>query len=261
MHRPSIIALLTDFGLSDSYVASIKGVILSSVPTAQIIDITHDIPPQDVNTGAYVLWSCYRFFPAGTIFIAVVDPGVGTERAIIGISEKKYTFLAPDNGLLRFILGSLKTPQIVQVSNSKYFRRAVSRTFHGRDIFAPVAAHLVSGVDFSALGPRVEPETKPHRFQLVNSKRTHEYEGEVIHIDHFGNVVTDFMVRRDVPKSVTLQIGRRVIMASSRTYGKGSSTQPFLIVGSTGLIEISLKNGNTAKKLHAFPGQGLTLRV
>ena len=210
MRRPIIIAMLTDFGLSDGYVASVKGVILSKAPTARIIDISHTISAHDIRAAGYVLWNCYKYFPEGTVFVSVVDPGVGTGRKVIAVGGDGYTFLAPDNGLLQFILATIRAPRVTEITNKKYFREHVSRTFHGRDIFAPVAAAIASGIKLSSLGIEVEPQTKPHPFQAIDFNAKRLYNGEIIHIDRFGNVITDFLSEGDQPGSLILKIGRNV---------------------------------------------------
>ena len=258
--RPTI-ALLTDFGHSDAYVASMKGVLLSLLPTAHIVDITHSIASQNIDSAAYVLWSCYSYFPVGTIFVCVVDPGVGTERNILAVQGNGYTFLSPDNGLLKFVLGSISLPRIISVTRQKFYSKNVSRTFHGRDIFAPVSARLASGSLWRGLGPKIVPKTKAQYFQRVLTSKKREYAGNIIHIDHFGNIITDFMPKADLTSSVKLRIANRVIDKHSTDYASGSSTKPYVIIGSNGLLEIFLKNGSASKILRAKVGQTLRLSV
>jgi len=261
MQRRPIIAILTDFGIDDGYVASMKGIILSRIPTAQIIDITHTISPYDIDEGSYILWSCFKYFPAKTIFIAVVDPGVGTKRKVIAVGGGGYSFLAPDNGLLKFVLGSMKASEVVEVNNSKLFHNPVSRTFHGRDIFASVAGYIASGTKLSQLGKHVKPSTKPHGFTSIRANEPGSSFGEIIHIDRFGNIVTDFKPDGDLPVSLVLKIRGKALLKTAPTYDEGSTVRPFLILGSNGLIEISLKNGNAARTLKARTGEPLTLEV
>ncbi|TLY27641.1 MAG: SAM-dependent chlorinase/fluorinase, partial [Ignavibacteria bacterium] len=151
--RPTI-ALLTDFGLSDPYVGSMKGVISAIAPGTPILDLSHEVLPQNITQAGYLLWSCYKYFPAGTIFVCVVDPGVGSGRRVLCVDGAGYRFLGPDNGLLQLVLDSLDGYSIVIVENRRYFRNEISPTFHGRDIFAPVAAHLSRGVRSASLGRR-----------------------------------------------------------------------------------------------------------
>ncbi len=248
MKKRKRIAFLSDFGLSDGYVAAVKGVILSLSPDAEIIDISHSVKSQNVDEAAYLLWTVFSFFPKSTIFVCVVDPGVGTDRRILCVKGNDYYFLAPDNGLLKFILGTLKTKTIVGVTNHKYYRHEVSRTFHGRDIFAPVAAHLANGRSIHDLGPKVIPLFGEEQFvKIASSRRT--YTGRIIHADHFGNIITNFVAANFPKHRFRLQIGNKVIHRSAETYQNSVSRTPFIIVGSSGLLEVSVKNGNAARAL------------
>ena len=186
---PPIITLLTDFGTRDAYAASMKGVILSIAPDARIIDITHEVPPQDIVEGAWTLASAYRWFPAGTVHVAVVDPGVGSARRAIAARAGAWTFVAPDNGVLAWALDGAGDVRAVELADTRWFQPGVSSTFHGRDIFAPVAAHLASGVALDELGPRVDdlvalPVASPH----VTPERI---TCEVVHVVLFGNAITN----------------------------------------------------------------------
>src|SRR5688572_29287932 len=178
-----IVALLTDYGLQDPYVGLLKGALLSTHPQARLVDLTHDIPPQDIREGSRVLAAAVNFFPAGTVFVAVVDPGVGTDRALLGVETDRHFFLAPDNGLLGFLGRAAR--RIVGIRESKYFLKPVSQTFHGRDILAPVAGYLSRGVDLSKFGPAVKrivagPEAAP------SVAANGALRGEVVSIDRFG---------------------------------------------------------------------------
>src|SRR5262245_49520581 len=183
-----LIALLTDYGLQDPYVGLLKGALLSVNPQARIVDLTHEVPPQDIREGSRILAAAVPYFPAGTIFVAVVDPGVGTGRALVGIETDRHFFLAPDNGLLGFLRRNAR--RTVQITASKYFLKPLSQTFHGRDILAPVAGHLSRGVDLSKFGSAVKRlaalDDAPPSVSADGALR-----GEVVSIDRFGNLITN----------------------------------------------------------------------
>jgi hypothetical protein len=258
MKKSPIIALLTDFGYSDGYVGSMKGVIHDIAPQARIVDITHNIPPQHFESAAYILWSSYRFFPRGTIFISVVDPGVGSKRKILGVKTKDYIFLSPDNGLLKYIFATEKKTDVISLVNKKYFLSHISSTFHGRDILAPVAAHLANRISLSTLGKKTIPVTTAEQFVYVNQRG--EYSGKIIHIDHFGNIVTNFQMHSYSSMKLTLYVRKHIIQKYYSTYSESTGSSPFLIVGSSGLIEISIFNGNAASLLKLKPSQSLRLK-
>jgi len=252
------IALLTDFGTRDYFVASMKGVILSIDPAAVIVDITHDIPPQSISEAAFTLRACYRDFPAGTIFVAVVDPGVGSARRAILAEAGGYYFIAPDNGLLSFILDSEADTRVFQISNAEFSASDISSTFHGRDIFAPAAAHLSRGAAPAQYGPLISdlqrlPGTRPERISA------NEIEGRIIHIDRFGNLVTN-LSRNDLPSNFTLEIGGRIIEAHRQFYSKAEPGEVFSIWGSAGFLEISIRNGSAKDVLGAQTGQKIVIR-
>ncbi len=183
-----IITLLTDFGLEDGYAAAMKGVILGIRPDARIVDISHLVPPRDVRAGAFVLASTCGFFPAGTVHVAVVDPGVGTARAAVAIRTPRYFFVGPDNGLFSLALQRETTWESRTLENPAYRLPEVSSTFHGRDIFAPAAAHLAQGAPFEEFGPPCTLSV-PDWTAVVRSGES--CTGEIIHVDHFGNAVTN----------------------------------------------------------------------
>lgn len=261
MQRRPVVALLTDFGLCDPYVASMKGVIASIAPKTPVIDISHAVSPQNITQAAYLLWSCYKFFPPGTIFTCVVDPGVGTERNILCVEAAGYRFLAPDNGLLQMILDSTHARRIVRVENSRYFRQIVSPTFHGRDIFAPVAASLSNGLPVGRLGPGTTPRAKGEHLLEISSTRRRTYEGLILHIDQFGNIITNFRMRPGLTRPVTVRIGRRLVRKSARTYASAGKRSGFAVIGSTNLLEISVRSASAARLLRARLGQRVKLRV
>ncbi|HHT9144808.1 MAG TPA: SAM hydrolase/SAM-dependent halogenase family protein [Candidatus Wunengus sp. YC61] len=190
VYRPRIITLLTDFGNQDAYVGIMKGIIAGINPFANIVDICHSVPPQDIFGGAYLLYSSYKYFPKKTIHVAVVDPGVGSRRDIVCVETKDYFFLAPDNGLLSFIIQNEKPKGIFRITNNKYFLTSPSNTFHGRDVFAPVAAHLSLGVKPQQLGNKINQLEQLDIPKPVHRK-TGQVEGQIIYIDQFGNLITN----------------------------------------------------------------------
>ncbi|MGR3309514.1 MAG: SAM hydrolase/SAM-dependent halogenase family protein [Candidatus Brocadiales bacterium] len=254
MTKRPVITLLTDFGTKDSYVGIMKGVISGINPNANIIDLCHEIGPQDVFGGAYVLYSSYKFFPEGTIHVAVVDPGVGTERKIICVKTRDYLFLAPDNGILSLVLTDEKPQLITEVTNQKYFLPEISNTFHGRDIFAPVAAHLSKGTNPLKLGKELT-KFKEIELPVPNHSKQGVLKGEVIYIDVFGNLITN--IKQDVflklvgaihelplPEDVFIVAGKKRIRGISRSYADAPVGEAVAIFGSSGYLEISVNLGN-----------------
>ncbi|MBI2860874.1 MAG: SAM-dependent chlorinase/fluorinase [Chloroflexi bacterium] len=257
----AIITLTTDFGLSDGYVAAMKAVILGINPAATMVDISHNIRPQDIAHGAFVLGTVWKSFPRGTVHLAVVDPGVGTERRAIALSTPFADFVAPDNGVLSYVLqpaGAGEEQAVlgpgmkaVALTNPRYWRRPVSPTFHGRDIFAPAAGHLSLGRPLRELGEAV---TSLALLPLSHPRRTAPgvLVGCVVHIDHFGNLVTNLR-QEDLPAGpLAVDIGAHRIQGLSRTYGEASGL--LALIGSSGYLEISLKNGSASALLNAGIG-------
>lgn len=248
------IALLTDFGTRDHYVGAMKGVILSIAPSAVIVDISHEVAAQDVREAAYTLRACYRDFPGGTTFVAVVDPGVGSERRAILVEADGYYFIGPDNGLLSFVLN--EEARIFILSNELYFRHPVSSTFHGRDIFAPVAAHLFAGVGLEEFGPRIyDPFRISGGRPAISGEGT---EGEVIHIDRFGNLVTN-ITSEGLPASYIVEINGGAIEKRCTYYAEANKGELFSIAGSAGFLEISVRDGSAAEMLGAKIGQKVSV--
>ncbi|HHT9120679.1 MAG TPA: SAM hydrolase/SAM-dependent halogenase family protein [Candidatus Hypogeohydataceae bacterium YC41] len=256
MGRAKVIALLTDFGLEDPYVGQMKAVIVGINPQVQVIDISHYIPPQDIQEGAFVLYSAYRYFPEGTVFVAVVDPGVGTRRRIICVRTNQHTFLAPDNGLLSFITAREKVHLAVEVTNSRYFLPQVSSTFHGRDIFAPVAAHLSKGLNPTKLGGQIDDlHTFPTPGQIIKEKGL--LEAEIIHIDRFGNLITTVehtWAEVLYSRLISISIKDREITRISRIYQEGQAGELLALFGSSGHLEISVNMGNAREVLGCTRG-------
>ncbi len=258
-----IITLLTDFGNSDYFVGAMKGVILSINPHATIVDITHENPPQDIETAAFNLLSCYRDFPAGTIHVAVVDPGVGSDRRAIVVECADQFFVGPDNGLFSWICEREGDWSGTHIANQKFFRKPVSRTFHGRDIFAPAAAALASGHQRHEFGPAITdivqlPSLEP---ETINENTV---EGRIIHIDHFGNCVTNFTRRtlesRSGPTSWRMTLNDRRIDSFRNFFADSTTNEVFAIIGSAGFIEVCVRDGSAAKLLNVQRGQRVALR-
>ena len=238
-----MISLLTDFGTADYYVGAVKGAILSVNPSAVIVDITHEIPPQDVAAGAFTLLAAYKTFPAGTIHVAVVDPGVGSTRRPIIVSANGQFFVGPDNGLFTYIYDREPSHRIIHVTADRFFRPEPSTTFHGRDIFAPVAAALSNGVAIEEFGAEINDEIRLPSLETPL---------RIIHIDRFGNCVTN--ITRDRLDSESLIINGRTIREFRQFYGEGDNESLFAIWGSAGFLEISVNGGSAARVLGANRG-------
>jgi S-adenosyl-L-methionine hydrolase (adenosine-forming) len=257
-----IITLLTDFGISDYYVAAMKGVMLSRCGQVRLVDISHGIAPQNVVSAAYVLLGACHHFPPGTIHLAVVDPGVGSNRRGVILSTDRYFFVGPDNGL--FSLASPECDEAFQIQPSDYLPAKVSNTFHGRDIFAPVAAALAAGAKPAELGsPITNPKQLPPLVQVAGSK----IKSQIIHIDRFGNGVTGIKARHldseRLPTAFALLVGGHVVRVRKRFYAEEPlvSDQAFVIWGSLDFLEISITNGSAAEVLKLELGQEVTLEL
>jgi S-adenosyl-L-methionine hydrolase (adenosine-forming) len=242
------IALLTDFGSRAPYVAAMKGVIRSRSDAA-IVDLTHEVDAFDVFEAAFFLNSVRRYFPADTIFVSVVDPGVGSERKIIAAREERQTFLAPDNGLLSLVLGS--AAEVRSVEQSEYFLPDGSRTFHGRDRFAPVAALLAGGLPLERLGPPLALGDLVHFDYEPPVYGRACASGSIVSIDRFGNLISDLEVARLFSlQGAEARAGGHLIRRLVTTYAEAAgTTEPFMIAGSIGTVEISVANGSAADLL------------
>ena len=269
----SFITLTTDFGLSDGYVAAMKGVIYSINPEATIVDLCHNIQPQDIRQAAFVLNTAYSYFPSYTVHLVVVDPGVGTNRRAIILKSPKAHFVAPDNGVLSYIIESFSPHSILEsqrvqlgsdlkayaITKSEYWRKPVSSTFHGRDIFAPVAARLSLGLMASSLGDNVDTITT---FPIPRpSRQDSEITGNIMHIDHFGNLITNVQesALSAVIQSITIVIGNYRIHGLARTYADGEG--PLALFGSSGYLEISVPNANAAVFFKAKVGEEIRVKI
>jgi S-adenosylmethionine hydrolase len=262
MKRP-IVTLLTDFGTSDHYVAAMKGVILGICPQADLVDITHEIAPYSIAEGAYTLAQAWRCFPKGTTHLAVVDPGVGSKRRAIVAEAGGHRFVAPDNGLLSFILREYPRAVVREISESRFFRNPVSRTFHGRDIFAPVAAHLAGGVRSKEIG-RVINNTVVGKFSGVFQETSGIWVASVLKVDHFGNVISNLPSEKFsflATSRFRLRAGRQNVSTFYNSYAAAGSREVFALFGSSGFVELSANQSDASKLLGLKPGAKLTLRV
>lgn len=256
----SIVTLLTDFRVGDVYVGVMKGVILSFAPDARIVDLTHEVAAQDILSGAYLLKSAYSFFPEEAIHVAVVDPGVGTHRRAIGVKTSRYTFLAPDNGLLSHVLTRESPVGWYELNKPEYLLPKVSATFHGRDVFAPIAGHLARGAALDDIATAIDVAAEP----LVTVERptpTCDESGwtvHVIHVDRFGNLVTDFEPHGLPIGGVTFAQQRIPFV---QTYGEVSPSHPLALIGSSGHLEIAVNHGNAAEALKARTGDSVKVHL
>lgn len=250
-----ILTLTTDFGTEGPYVASMKGVILSQVPGVQFVDVTHNISPQNVLEGSFVLAAVVDVFPRGTVHLVVVDPGVGTERRLIAVDLADQWFVLPDNGLLSAVARGRAPRGIWEIVNPALARSPVSATFHGRDILAPAAAHLLLGRDPAELGPARTKFITLRSFEATNNETG--FVGEVILRDSFGNLITNIDARRlgSTPSDAwSLEVAGARIEGLSRTYAEHPVGTLIALVGSSGWVEISVVNGDAGRQLTAGPG-------
>jgi S-adenosylmethionine hydrolase len=252
-----ILTLTTDFGTKDGFVGTLKGVIWSICPAAQIADISHDISPQNVLEGTFALWRAYAFFPAGTVHLAVIDPGVGTSRRPLAARLGGHTFVGPDNGLFTPMVEDAKkngwAVEIVHLTNEKFFLPNVSNTFHGRDIFAPVAAHLANGVPLADLGPAI---TDPVRLPMPKPEKTSDgWRAHVTVVDGFGNCTTDLPAAALTEhERVTFHLRGWEVRGLVASYGHKQPGELVALVDSEKYVEIAIVNGSAAKSLCAHTG-------
>ncbi|HEV2905085.1 MAG TPA: SAM-dependent chlorinase/fluorinase [Pyrinomonadaceae bacterium] len=258
-----VITLLTDFGTQDYFVGAMKGVILSLNPDATIVDITHEIPPQDIQAAAFNLLAFYKDFPAGTIHVAVVDPGVGSDRRAILVECANQFFIGPDNGLFSWISEREGNFTAWQITNEKFFRNPVSSTFHGRDVFAPVAAALSNGTPPKEFGPPLENIV---RLTLLLPRTTADgIEGSIIHIDRFGNCITNFtgehINQESIAAGAKLIVNKREITSIRKFFAdqSGPTNELFMLIGSAGFAEIAAQNASAAAILTAKSGDSVLL--
>ena len=255
------IALLSDFGTEDHFAGVINGVIKNINPQADIIDLCHHIAPYDILEGALLLKSSYRYFPKKTIFLTVVDPGVGTQRKPIIMKTKDYTFVGPDNGILSFVVAQNTRTKFYQIINERYFLMPISNTFHGRDIFAPVAAYISRGLPLRTFGPQLKSITKINLPSPTINKQRKEIIGEIIYSDRFGNLVTNIEEKHleRVGRVTTVRIKGRMIRGLNQNYSQTPAGKLLAITNSTKHLEISLNQGSAKQYLKAKKGERVTL--
>jgi S-adenosylmethionine hydrolase len=253
----AMITLLTDFGQKDAYVGVMKGVILGIAPNVQLVDLSHEIEPQNILAGMVLLGRSVPYFPPGTIHLAVIDPGVGTDRRPIAARLGEQFYVGPDNGLMTQVYKEAKekarTIEIVHLNQTKYWRKEISHSFHGRDIFAPVAAHLANGVTLKKMGALIDD---PVLLRIPMPERTGQgWRGEILHIDSFGNVATNFSLK-DFGSASIIQVNLkgRKINTLVKTFGEGRPGESIALFDSAGYLAIAVVNGNAAKELHVKVG-------
>ncbi len=292
LHLPPLITLTTDFGQADGYVGTMKGVMLARAPEARLVDLSHEIAPQDVPGGAFVLWRAYRYFPPGTVHLAVVDPGVGTARRALVLETAQGRFVGPDNGLFSLVLrevvaeavgwkGTLPDvpavwhpdfdlvaawrgearaglPRAYALNNPAYWLAGPSATFHGRDIFAPVAAHLAAGVPPEQVGAPVSLESLALLPALTPTLRPGAVEGRVIAVDRFGNLITNIaaglLSALGPAQEVRVTFGAHLLRGVQTAYGMVAAGAPLALINSAGLLEIAVRNGSAARSFQAGVG-------
>jgi S-adenosylmethionine hydrolase len=257
MTRP-IITLTTDFGLQDHYAGTMKGVILSRCPQAQIVDITHDIPRFSLYAGAYAVDQAAPFFPPGAIHVVVVDPGVGTDRKPLLVEFREQFFVAPDNGVLSLLLTRNGGSTAREITNREPWLPRPSSTFHGRDIFAPVAAALAAGIARPEdVGPLLENIQRLPDLQPVELEPS-VWRGKILSVDRFGNMITNF---GPPAGSFSLRIGERQIDEFRQSFGEAAQGLVFAYTGSSGYLEVGMNRENAAQTLRAVAGDSITLRL
>lgn len=257
-----IITLTTDFGLKDPYVAEMKAVILNISPNATIVDITHQIEKFNIRMSAYVLATAAPYFPKGTIHVVVVDPDVGTRRKAILIQTKQGYFIGPDNGVLTLAAKTQGIEHVYEITNPKLMLPKISNTFHGRDIFAPAAAHLARGTSPSEFGPEIHKIVTPKFARITKRKNT--LTGEVIHIDGFGNMITNFNEKElesmGIKGMVNIKLkNTRLKLKLCKAYAEVEARKPLAIIGSHNFLEISINQGNAADTFKTKVGDKVTL--
>jgi S-adenosyl-L-methionine hydrolase (adenosine-forming) len=259
-NRP-VITFTTDFGTSDWFAGTMKGVVLRINPSATLVDITHGIPAGNIRAGAFALAASYRFFPKGTVHVALVDPGVGSQRRAIAVQTADYFFVGPDNGVLSWALRSEQVRATHSLENRAYVLLPISRTFHGRDIFAPVAAHLSRRTPIRNLGPpmrQIEPLAWPGPERVDGGVK-----GEIVHVDHFGNALTN-LTERDLAGitggPLRVQIHGKAVCVIAGSYDSVSRGNPVAVLGSSGFLEVAIRDGNAARRLRLRIGQPIVVK-
>jgi hypothetical protein len=262
MKRP-VITLLTDFGSADHYAGVLKGVLLGICPDATLVDISHEITPYAIPEAAFTLSQAWPYFPLGTVHLIVVDPGVGSSRRPILVEAEGRHFVAPDNGVLTMLYDAIPDHEVREITASGYFRQPVSRTFHGRDIFAPVAAHLAAGVAALEFGRLIE---NYRRLDFARPARTgpKTWTGTILKADHFGNLITNFASEtwlRLATEPFEMRVGGRLLSRIASSYAEMHPGELFVIAGSAGFLEVSMNQGSAAKMAGAGSGDAVEVRL
>jgi len=252
MWKPPLISLLTDFGTDDAFVGVMKGVIAGICPDARVVDVTHAVPRHNIAAAAFHLAAAFPYFPEGTIHVVVVDPGVGSGRKVVAMASRGHIFIAPDNGVLTLVERGHGHSKLVEATNKRFFLPEVSATFHGRDVFAPVAAHVAGGLSLDELGPAMTeiclaPVAEAH----ADSQGV--MHGVVLWSDRFGNLITnipaDMLEGIGQREVLRVRIGNRTVEGLSRTYADAAAGEPLAMIGSFGHLEIAVRLDNAAKVL------------
>lgn len=246
-----VLTLTTDFGTRDHYVGAMKGVVAALAPQVRVFDISHEIPSFDVAEGAFAIAQAYRYYPKGTVHVVVVDPGVGSSRRPVAVAVSGHWFVAPDNGVLSQVLES-GGPFEARRIDERHGLATLSATFHGRDLFAPAGARLASGLPFDAAGPPASDLVLMPSVAVANGC------GRVLHVDRFGNIVTSFR-ESDLPERACLAVGSRVVCERAASYASVPANRLFLIVGSSGYVEVSLNQGSAADAASVRAGNSVAL--
>ena len=268
LHTRPVIALMTDFGIGDGDVGVLKGVIAGITPEAHIIDITHNVGPQNVSSGAWILAAGYRYFPQNTVFVCVVDPGVGSSRGAVALHAGDWYFVGPDNGLFSYVMSEQTIHAAVLLTNSSYHLPIISSTFHGRDIFAPVGAHLAQGLQdiFSELGQSIEPAALQRLEYVGIVRESAAINASIVHVDNFGNLITSIPLTL-VPElysvsqvKIMFKDAHRTVERVRQFFADGPDDgQAFIFGDSSGYVGIAVQDGNAAKTLGVGLGAPLSL--
>ena len=257
MPDKKLITMTTDFGLTDYFVAAMKGVIYSINPGAEIVDITHQIPPHDIYAAAFTLTSCYKDFPRNTLHLVVVDPGVGSARRPIMVMTDEHNFIGPDNGVFSYIYQREQVNRVVHFTTEHYFRQPVSNTFHGRDVFAACAAYVSKLVDWKMMGEEIN---NPVRFNTPTPTVVSEnyIRGSVIHIDRFGNIITNLTPSELTPERISagarVRIGKHEAARLLTHFAEADPNEVFAYFGSAGLLEVAVPRQSAARLIEARRG-------
>lgn len=258
----SIITITTDFGLQDHYVSAMKAVILGIKPDARLVDVSHEIPPQDVMAGAWVVRNSSMLFPPGTVHLVVVDPGVGTDRRPVALRIKDQFFVGPDNGIFSLIGEDFEYEAVV-LENKTYWREDTSTTFHGRDIFAPVAAHISKGTDLARLGSKLD-EVVTYRWAIPISDKD-GIQGWIVHIDRFGNLISNIpaeLIKETIGDSgFRIYVGNTILNSIATTFGSVHDGEPVAYIGSSGKLEIAINKGNAKEMLSVEKGAQISIFI